>query len=189
MFDLATAKTRLNITGTTQDVLLQTGLDTAIAIAENYCKRQFKYAAEVAHYYYTDAGVLFVSRYPIEQVQSVVSAKNTKTLTDYKVNKSAGMIMFKGYAVGEQIDITYAGGYKTLPADLELALWLIFDGVWKSLNSSGGSVSSGGIASISVPDVGTIRYDTGSSSSGNTNAGLIPATGIAILDNYIAQRA
>ena len=188
MFDLAAAKTRLSITGTTQDALLQVGLDTAVAIAENYCKRQFKYAAEVAHYYYADTGVLFVSRYPIEQVQSVVSSKNTRALTDYKVNKSAGMIMFKGHAVGEQIDVTYAGGYKTFPADLELALWLIFDDVWDQLTNAG-SGNTGGIAGITIPDVGTIRYDTGSSSSGNINAGLIPANGIAILDNYIAQRA
>lgn len=48
MFNLATAKTRWNIVGTAQDAAIQALLDASIAVAENYCKRGFKYASEVA---------------------------------------------------------------------------------------------------------------------------------------------
>ena len=194
-FDLAAAKTRLNITDTAQDVVIQAALDASVAVAESYCKRKFMRASETNVFHWVDGVTLQFERYPINNVLAIRDTGNgtaTSSMTNskyYEVYNSAGQIRFSGHIFSKSLEVDTDAGYAVLPADLELALWLIFDGVWKSLNSSGGSVSSGGIASISVPDVGTIRYDTGSSSSGSTNAGLIPATGIAILDNYIAQRA
>ena len=193
-FDLAAAKTRLNITDTAQDVVIQAALDASVAVAESYCKRKFMRASETNVFHWVDGVTLQFERYPINNVLAIRDTGNgtaTSSMTNskyYEVYNSAGQIRFSGHIFSKSLEVDTDAGYAVLPADLELALWLIFDGVWNQLNNAG-SGNTGGIASISVPDVGKITYSTGSSSSGNTNAGLIPATGIAILDNYIAQRA
>lgn len=189
MFDLATAKTRLNIVGTLQDAAVQASLDTAMALAERYCSRQFTYAAETASFYYPLSTTLQLSRYPLEQVVSIKSGSTNLVSTDYKASLGTGQILFSGYRGGDQIDVTYAGGYKTLPADLELALFSIFDAVWAAMPGAGaGAVSAGGqvINSITVPDVGTIRYESSGAGAGSSSAsvGLIPAVSTAILDLY-----
>ena len=194
-FDLATAKTRLGILDTTQDALLQIGLDTAIALAENYCKRLFPYASEVAHFYYPTANTLSLPRYPVEQVASITGTKSGAAISDYKVDKSAGLIEFGRhdyYHRGpNQIDVTYAGGYKTYPADLELAFWMIFDTLWPTLSSTGGAAPTTGGAVKSISSDGArIEYDvSGGSVAGVDSDTGLPTMSINILDNYVKERA
>ena len=182
IFDLATAKTRLNIVGTTQDGEIQAALDASLAIAEAYCKRRFSYAAEIAHYYHVEAGYLFVDRYPINSVTSVVRS-NGQSDVKYKVNKSSGFLDLHGCYTDEELQVTYSGGYATLPADLEYALWGIFDGVWSNMNNAG-SVSAGGVDKISLVGVGSISYDTGSGASSGSAGNPVSGYAEAILSNY-----
>ena len=183
MFDLATAKTRLGIVGATQDVEIQAALDASLAIAEAYCKRKFSFATEVARYYHVASGYLFVSRYPINMVTSVVRS-NGQSDIKYKVNKSSGFLDLHGRYADEEIQVTYSGGYVTLPADLEYALWGIFDGVWSNMNNAG-SVSAGGVDKISLVGVGSISYDTGSGASSGSAGSPIYGYIEAILSNYV----
>ena len=192
MFDLATAKTRLGIVGATQDVEIQAALDASLAIAEAYCKRQFTYAAEEAHYYHVEAGFLFVPRYPIEQVISVVR-ENGQSDVKYKVNKSSGFLDLHGRYSDEELSVTYAGGYKVLPDDLILALWGIFDVIWPVASGQGGG-TVGGIESVSLTGVGTVRFGGGATSSGlgqtatavseTISSGSMPNLSRNILQNY-----
>ena len=182
-FDLATAKTRLNITGTTQDAEIQAALNASLAIAEAYCKRRFSFAAEVAHYYHVEAGYLFVDRYPINSVTSVVR-DNGQSNIKYKVNKSSGFLDLHGRYSDEELQVTYSGGYATLPDDLVIALWGIFDGVWSNMNNAG-SVSAGGVDKISLVGVGSISYDTGSGASSGSAGNPIYGYIEAILSNYV----
>jgi hypothetical protein len=185
MFDLATANTRLGITG--QDAQLQAALNISLAMAERYCDRKFMYAAETVKFYHFAGRTMFLPRYPIEQVFST-----TGLPSETKVHNRLGTVEFHGEQFIEDASISYAGGYKVLPEDLELALWMIFDQVWPSLNATGGGSSlaagSGAITSISVPDVGTLRFDTGGQSNsaggGLSAVGLIPASSINLLDYY-----
>ena len=181
MFDLATAKTRLGITGTTQDAQLQVALNTSIALAERYCDRKFLYAAETVKFYHFSGAFMFIPRYPIEQIIS-----STGLPSETKVNNRLGMIEFHGHQSFEDASVTYAGGYKVLPDDLELALWGVFNGVWPSING-GSSVAAGAIDSITIPDVGTIRYNnSGSSASSSASAGNANVLGAfaSVLDTY-----
>jgi hypothetical protein len=186
-FDLAGAKTRLNITGTAQDVEIQAALNASLAIAEAYCKRKFSFAAEVAHYYHVSAGYLFVDRYPINAVTSVVR-NNGQSDIKYKVNKSAGFLDLHGRYSDEEIQVTYSGGYATLPDDLIIALWGIFDGVWASSQGISGP-SAGAIESVSLTGVGTVRMDTGGASAGAAASAAIPAMASAILSAYRREMA
>ena len=186
-FDLAGAKLRLNITGTAQDAEVQASLDASLAIAEAYCNRKFAYAAEEAHFYHVEAGYLFVPRYPIEQVVSVVR-DNGQSNIKYKVNKSAGFLDLHGRYSDEELSVTYAGGYKTLPDDLIVALYSIFDGIWAASQGSTGP-SVGAIESVSLTGVGTVRMSTGGSASTGGASGAVPAMASAILSAYRRELA
>lgn len=188
-FDLATAKLRLGSPATVADAVIQAGLNTALAVAERYCDRTFMYQAETARFYYWTGAALQLPRYPVEQV---IKMTGTNTTTTYKLHHQAGQLEFPRQVHFEDVSITYAGGYKTLPLDLELALFLIFDNVYQSQQPTGGAGASvggsGAITSITVPDVGRLSFadpNAGSSSSGGV--GLIPGTAIDLLAPYRAQ--
>jgi len=193
MFDLATAKIRLNLVGnTSQDLILQSAINTVITICENYCKRKFTYAKETAKYYHDSAGYLFVSRYPIEQVLKIDSLNSGSQSIKYRVNKSAGYVDLHGRHTFEEIHVTYAGGYKIYPDDLTLAFWMVFDKVWEQLGTPGAGVTSD-IKSVRLDDVGTINYQTSSTHSVYTDkpgtGGMIPIAAINLLDNYRRELA
>ena len=192
-FLLNDAKTRKGIlpADTTKDAILQVALDTALALAETYCNRRFMYASEVATFHYPCSQSLQLNRYPLEQVVDITPVGQGAIGTDqYQAILGAGQIKSLGWLSAKQIDVVYAGGYKVLPADLELALWMMFDEVWAGI--PGGGLAVGGVSSadvikrITLPDVGSIDLDTGSSknSGGGAAGGLIPFGAAAILNLY-----
>ncbi len=194
-FDLATANTRLGLTAGPQDALVTSALNAALAAAENYCDRRFLYKRDTVAFYDARSNKLLLDRYPIVSVNTIAN-KGSGSLIDastYHIHDWAGMVIFHGTPFFHELDIDYTGGYQTLPADLELALWIIFDAMWPlySANSGGGGGAggvSGAISSISVPDVGTLRFDTGSSGSGTGGGagavGLIASSAINLLEPY-----
>ena len=180
MFDLATAKTRLNIVGAVQDAEIQAALDASLAIAEAYCKRRFKYSSETESVYHDSKGYLFLERYPIDHVTTITAEDHNAV--KYKINKTAGYLDLHGRYSFEQVDVVYTGGYKVLPDDLIVALWAIFDGVWKS--QTGGDGTVGAIESVSLTGVGTVRMGSGNSGIAGVSSGAIPDLATAILSNY-----
>ena len=170
------------------DPQLQVGLDTALALAELYCNRKFSYTAETATFTHPRSSVLQLSRYPIEQVSNVANDSGAVSTANYHVIFSLGQIVFDGYSGGHKVMVTYSGGYKVLPPDLLLALWGIFGQVYGSMNAAGGGAPSGQVVqSITVPDVGTVRYESSGSSTGGAGGGavgMIPATSVSLLNLY-----
>ncbi len=182
MFDLATAKTRLNITDTLSDALITTGINTALAVAERFCDRKFSYASETVKFYHFFGDTLFLPRYPVESIVT-----STGLPTQYKVHHRLGIIELHSPQEIEEASISYTGGYKVLPDDLELALWGIFDNLWPSVKGGASQVAAGAIDSISIPDVGTIRYNNNAGSgagSSNANSGGVYGTFFSILETY-----
>lgn len=179
MFDLETAKKRLGITGNEQDTQLQAALDSSLMVAQRYCDRLFTYGADVIFFYYHEGDTLFLPRYPVEAIIKMRGVPQPYL----KVHARTGVIQFANFFTSEEIEIAYSGGYKVLPPDLEMALWGVFDSVWPSM-SGGTTVAAGVIDSVTIPDVGTIRYNNsgGSSSSANNANVLGPYSGI--LDYY-----
>ena len=181
-FDLATAKLRLGITDTAQDAQLQVALNTSISLVERYCDRKLTYASETVKFYHFLGDTLFLPRYPVEQVFTA-----TGLPTESKVHHRLGTIELHREQFIEDASISYAGGYKVLPDDLELAMWGVFNSVWPTMNG-GASVAAGAIDSITIPDVGTVRYNNnsggaGASSASAANANVLGAY-VSVLDTY-----
>lgn len=180
-YDTASAKARMGITATdtSKDLVIHNTLDAALALAEHYCDRKFFYKIDSAEYEWVNAYTLGLYRFPVNTVQLMSKDGNTHahlTAKDYKVYNQGGMIEFKGRTFIDDVVIKYSGGYKVLPSDLELALWGIFDNIWAQTPSAvgggggGASVASGAIDSITIADVGTVRFNNGSSSSSSAAA-------------------
>lgn len=185
MYDLATAKTRLNITGTTQDVELQVALDTALALAEQYCDRYFMHNATqketFVHAYGTS---ISLKRYPLDADPTIAGDRiSYKFHTDWQ----NGLIHLDGGVADHELTVTYSGGYVALPVDLEYALWGVFDNVWGQMQSAGSS-GPGGIDSISLTGVGSIRYNSGGASGGSGDGPIGPYAK-SVLDLYRREYA
>jgi len=186
MYDIATATARVPAGSLAS--LVQVSFDAALGVAERYCDRKFLFAHETVVVTHLTGNVISIPRYPVEDVYSAYSEQGV-SLPDYHLVRNVGHVVFDGLPGGHQIAIEYVGGYKTLPADLELALWMIFDQVWASSSAgagAGASSGSGAISRITVPDVGSISFDTGASpvSGGAAMGGLIPPMAAGILDLY-----
>jgi len=193
MFDGATATARLDLTDPSKIALLQPALDAALAVAEAYCDRWFMEADEVETIIPVNNGALPVKRYPIQSIATLTLAHSVTSPAQRHIDKPAGVIYLDGGYASHEVDVAYKGGYAALPLDLEVALWMIFDGIWPQFNLpvTGGAAaagSMGAITSISVPDVGTIRFDAGgagaSAGAGGGAHGLIPAAAVALLEPY-----
>jgi hypothetical protein len=205
-FDVKTAKERLAITDDTRDALIKTCLNTALAMAENYCARAFLFRRETARYVRNDYGTLLVRRYPIETVFAVRLPPDSREIdvATIDVKHESGMVYLgcgSGWGLAQRgtVELDYSGGYRELPADLEDALWRVFDQVWATTPGGGlpaGSTTAeaGAVRSFSIDGM-SIGYDTSAQTgSGDTagaaspNAwGAIPAWAIATLDFYRAE--
>jgi hypothetical protein len=159
---LADAKVRLGILAgdTTKDVDITNALNVALAVAENYCHRNFMFKAQTDTFYRNNTNVLQASRPPIATVVSLWRDGALVDASQYDVHNSAGEILLRSVVVGSTYTLKYTGGYNPLPADLEMALWLVFDEVWAGMQG-GGVVGAGEISSITIPDVGTVRFSEG----------------------------
>lgn len=191
-FDLVTAKTRLSITDATQDVELQAALDVSLSLAEKYCNRLFMYASQRATFYHVNSGQVQLRRFPVD-----VEVAHTPQNAKFHVHKVQGVIIFEEAPMLDEFHFDYSGGYKVLPAELEFALWQIFDRAWSlytaAAGGGGGSAgAAGAISRITLQDVGSITYANANAAAAGvpdgaglaSGAGVAPFTAISILDLY-----
>lgn len=168
-FDLAAAKQRLDITLTDKDTRIQAALDAAVNITENYLDRLLSSEERTERFFCHTGNCIHLVAYPVTAITKVEPSN------DYTLNEANGMLCF-GCGGGcsdigrNDITVTYTGGYIELPADLMLALWHVFDGVWEKIDSSGASMA--GISRISIPDVGTLAFNDSASGSEIENSPL-----------------
>jgi hypothetical protein len=172
-FVLADARTRLGIAANdaSKDAAITAALNMALAAAETYCDRKFFYGSGVGEFIDFTGSRLAVARYPIDRV-TVYAGDNPATplvgnVVDYDVHNSAGIVVLRGAVQGQHLFVSYSGGYKVLPLDLEAALWMLFDGAYGVVGGGGAIVGAGDISSITVPDVGTVRFNEGQAASGS----------------------
>src|SRR5882672_6240465 len=92
--------------------------------------------------------------------------------------------------------LSFVGGYDPLPADLEMALWMVFDSVWGATPGWGADAGTqgGGVVKGFGIDGMRLDYDnttgSGSVGSGKVDAwGVLPANAVGILDSYRAESA
>lgn len=181
-FDLVTARARIGIADSSKDTILTSAMNAALAIAEKFCDRKFMFSPATAEFFDVWDDKVQLPQYPIGTVTQI-----TGTDASYRVHQELGMIMFNGNVHSKYINVKYTGGFKPLPADLELALWAIFDDTYGEFSGSGSIGGLNGLSRITVSGVGTIAYGTNSSSSaggGGAFAGLIPIRALNILQMY-----
>ena len=188
-FDLETAKNRLNITDASKDDEIQLAIDTSLSVAENYCDRKFLFLTEEEYFIFKTNESFALVRYPIDKINSTEN-ESGQPVTDnfYEIDADAGLVRFaKGYP-NQSFKVNYDGGYKVLPLDLELAFWSIFDKIWAMTQSStGGGVVVGGIESVAITGVGSVKYSSGSSGDdaiGSDNS-LISSMAYSVLKKYV----
>jgi hypothetical protein len=205
-WDLETAYVRTGLDqSATNDTLLAAAMTASLSVAEVWLNRKLTFSVDLESFpmaYYPDS--LTLRRYPLSEIISVTHATEQMVLplepTDrpypgrYVVHADTGLIYFQTPVASQQVVVEYEGGYVEFPADMELALWLIFDEVFGSMapddtdDSSTGDL--GAVTSITVPDVGTVRFATVSTSSvtgaasGSDANPFIPAGAAAILSPY-----
>jgi hypothetical protein len=185
-WDIATATAR--VPGGSNATLIQTSFDTALAVAERYCNRNFMFTTEIATFTHSIGNKFQLSRYPVEKIISFTTDTGA-AVTGFHSQDAVGLVVADASIGAHQVSIGYAAGYRVLPADLELALWMIFDTIWAQVSSPSGGGAAGNISSVSIPDVGRISFDTGNSSSSGSGAsggafGFIPATAVNLLEPY-----
>lgn len=182
-WDITTGRLRLGLVvgDTTQDPQITMAMHQALALVEQYCDRYFLYQEQVEEFI-NERYYVSLKRYPIDVIQVVTGS----TFDD--LDKIKGLM---GVSAGKKISIKYKGGYDPdhLPADLELALWTVFDTTHGAIQ--GAAVTTGGIKSASLTGVGSVQFDVGGATtqSGGAMGGMIPAVASSILDLYRREYA
>jgi hypothetical protein len=170
-----------------------------MTLAETYCNRKFEYDDDVESLLPVFGTTLSLRRYPLDSVTSIGPAHGAASITEWHLDKDAGLVRLHGWHASHEMTVTYKGGFDPLPADLELALWQIFHGLWASTPGAGTLIGASagaldGIKSIALPDVGTLSFfESGSAASGSGRGGAmggaIPALAAGILDLYRRELA
>ena len=181
-FDLATARIRTGTTTDPVDAQMEAILGTAMAIAEKYCSRIFRYVSTIENFKDLASRTVQLSAQPEVSINSVTNGTIVAPIDSYNVDDVTGVLFGSFFTGKDGISVDYSGGYVTLPLDLELALWGIFDNVYGQMIKTTVTAAAGGISSVTLADVGTVKYDTGAGAS--TGGAFITPTTEAILDLY-----
>lgn len=184
MFDLTTAKTRLNISDNSKDNEITLALSLALSVVEDYLDRRLEYKAETVTLFRNKENIYLLRRYPVEMLGTVDNGDITKA----KISKPHGILFFTPSS--DEFTLTYSGGYKELPPVIEMVLWQVFDTEYPGIANPGTVAPDTGrqISQISVPDVGTIKYESSGAASGvSADFGILSASQAALLDRYRAE--
>jgi hypothetical protein len=171
---------------TSKDAALNISAAAVVALAESYCDRKFSYQGELEEFIHKDGHIISLRRYPIEAIKAISGDNAPK----YHLDKQNGLIHFDGHLHEHDLKVSYDGGYKDgeWPEDLLMAFWLLFDGVWGDYGATGGggTVKAGEIESVTVQDLGTVRFATGAKAvvSSGAYGDFMTPTVSSILSNY-----
>lgn len=172
-----------------KDLMIKDVFSASIGAIETYLNRILRFGNYTETFVHFAGKVVQLKAYPIERVDVVVAAVGVEP--PYHVDKVAGDLHLDLFIRAHEFSVSYSGGYRSLPSDIILAVVATFDNVWSAVNASAGAVSgTGEIKSISVPDVGTISYQSaGVSASGKAGVGYIPGSVIELLTKYRRELA
>lgn len=155
---LTEVKNTIGVTVSTDDVLLQSIIDSTALAIENYLNRKLEFKAnEVEHFFDLRNHTLSLRRYPITQVHSP-----NFTVVD----KEAGILHYSNRGTGHEVKVDYDGGYAQIPADILLAFYEILKGKYATKGSSGGITSP--VKKQSIPGVMTVEYAVDTSGGGGS---------------------
>jgi len=181
----------LESTDASKDTEIEAASATALALMGNYCDRLFPelLGAEEVFTHYTGFTVPLM-RYPITGVASIVDDSGNN-ISDYHVAANRGIINLDARGEFHELTVTYDGGYPEggFPPDLLSAFYGVFDQEY-ALNEGGAVSTAGEISSVTMADVGTVKYNT-SAAAAESSAGagaFLPARSKSLLDSYMRYR-
>lgn len=186
-FDLMTARVRIGLeqTDTSRDNELTIAMNAALSEAQRYCNRLFAFAHEEVSFIHVAADTVQLFRLPVKRVFSIKADGNEISADQYHLQSYSGQLLFDYRIRAHNLTVDYEGGYVQIPSDIELALWIMFDGAWGVIDTSNGSGSNGmgAIKTVSVPDVGSITYSEAQSKA-SAEGGFMSPVARSILDLY-----
>lgn len=176
--DLATAYKRTGLEeNEDNDAVLTATINVCLAAIEQYLDRKFLYGAQIDKFYYTKYAKYDLTRYPVEEIRSISPS------FEYEVHHNSGVLVLPAHFVTRRLKIEYVGGYRVVPADLEQGFWITFDAVYGGQDPS--YLAAGSISSITVPDVGTIRYSSDYAEDQSSGSyGVIPVAAVNLITPY-----
>ncbi len=155
----------LGIEGNDQDDQILSAMKVTMAFVERYCNRLFEYREN--HLELKLPKVRKGFQLHLWPVSGKVQANGV--YAEYTVDDWAGILWFKERKHDDFTELRYNGGYMPdeWPADL---LSVLLNSVKNQWAIYFGPANSTSISRVTIPDVGTISYDTKADS--NTNIGL-----------------
>jgi len=189
LFDLDTAKERLNILDTSKDDEINNALIATMSMAEDYCDRIFEKETATQEFTLANGRLILLDRYPVESIISInLAGFNGK----YEVSSERGVVYIDTPSRGVGT-VEYVGGFDPLPDALVVALWAIFDRTYTDLNTANLSSTQGGaeIKQVALTGVASVTFDTTQKNiEAATSDGDVPVqigTSSAILNRYRRQ--
>ena len=174
---LANLKTYLNISGTTNNTFMETLVDRATALMEEYTRRNLKardysydsdsdeYDKDNAVMDGNDRDVLILPQRPVNSLttlrvnEQAIDESTGVYVCGWMIDKARGMVRLRCYLFTkgmDNIELAYNAGYSTVPDDLEQAC--IEQAAWMYKQSPVGQGLLG-VSSRSLQD-GSINYTT-----------------------------
>lgn len=173
MYDIETARIRIGLepTDTSKDAQLNVAMSASLNFAENYCDRKFMKQAESERFVHFSYCGVQLKRFPVESVEMVSADGNS--FSDFHIDMPVGRITLDSRISAHILTVDYVGGYEVLPADLEMALWRLFDSAYANINNTGGSLGNGQVKAISSAGAKIEFNVSGSSDAGGSGTGGI----------------
>jgi len=158
----------------------------ALSMMANYCDRYFDQVIddqEVFTHLYAQSAPL--KRYPVTAIDSIVDENARDISTVYHLGRYTGVIHFDYPVHFHEMLVTFTGGYAEgeFPEDLLYAYYQIFDQQMAVIDT-GTSPGSANISSVTVVDVGTVRYNQDSIVTPEMGGGFLPPVARSILGYY-----
>ena len=175
-----------------EDAQIEVAEAITIAMLETWLDRRLALGPDSEAFTHFRGKVLSLRRYPLVP-DSVVLTLDEQTYVTFHADEETGLVHLDGRQRQHRITVAYEGGYLEMPPALMGAALLVFDSVWAVVGGTdGGATTSGAIRSITIPDVGTVQYATGS--DGATSAEVsevygIPALYVGIIERFRRQYA
>jgi hypothetical protein len=197
-WNLAGARERYGVVAndTSGDTMLLAQMFATQNIADLYCHRWLLYKDDdVIHSFRHTSSVLQLPRFPLSPtIPPIVMLNDTVVDYGYQVDEVRGKILFDYQLTGPKLTVTFAGGYHTdeasepqLPYDVELALYGILDAIVARQDYT--STTTGGIESVTIPDVGTMRFGANNAQTGVIGGPASLADSYMLLDPYVVELA
>lgn len=140
------------------DAQLLAALELALATVETWLDRPLELAQRTQEDWPT-AGVVWLRAWPVDNVASVTSNGQALELAYLVTDKRTGRIGLGG-CIGGPVVTTYSGGFDPMPADVQMALWLVAAAGLPGVISAAGVDMGQAVRRVSSPDVGTVEYAT-----------------------------